>query len=257
MLLVAAVMWLSGCAPRQKGMTGASGDHGSATEWKPVWRDIGTSVEGRPIRAATYENGPGCARVLIFAGIHGDEWQGVDIAQRFLDVVRRWDRTRVKVVLAVIPIANPDGVFRRRRTNAHGVDLNRNFPASNWTQRRPSSAFFGGTEPAGEPETQAMIAWVEGFRPDRILSLHVMNNSSYCNNYDGPAGPLAQAMAHRNGYRVKADIGYPTPGSFGTWAGRERAIPTVTLELPAHTDIEHLWEVNREALTAFVRGTLE
>jgi protein MpaA len=28
------------------------------------------------------------------------------------------------------------------------------------------------------------------------------------------------------------DIGYPTPGSWGTW-GRERGMPVITYELPA------------------------
>lgn len=51
-----------------------------------------------------------------------------------------------------------------------------------------------------------------------------------------------------NGYPVAATIGYPTPGSFGAWAGIELGIPVITLELPSHDSPKRCWEDNREAL---------
>ena len=41
-------------------------------------------------------------------------------------------------------------------------------------------------------------------------------------------------------YPVEGDIGYPTPGSFGTWAGIEKNIPTITLELDEEIDVKEL-----------------
>ena len=41
-------------------------------------------------------------------------------------------------------------------------------------------------------------------------------------------------------YPVEASIGYPTPGSFGTWAGIERNIPTITLELDEEIEAKEL-----------------
>ena len=37
-------------------------------------------------------------------------------------------------------------------------------------------------------------------------------------------------------------MGYPTPGSFGTWAGIEKEIPTITLELDEEVGVESLRE---------------
>jgi len=59
-------------------------------------------------------------------------------------------------------------------------------------------------------------------------------------------------MGERNGYPVSASIGYPTPGSLGTYAGVERKIPIITLELP-RVDAEGGWEQNRSALLWVVR----
>jgi protein MpaA len=43
-------------------------------------------------------------------------------------------------------------------------------------------------------------------------------------------------------YPIEENIGYPTPGSFGTWAGIERNIPTITLELDEEIDVKDLEE---------------
>ena len=57
-----------------------------------------------------------------------------------------------------------------------------------------------------------------------------------------------------NGYPLSASMGYPTPGSLGSWAGVDRRIPTVTLELPRNLDENRCWEHNAAAVLAFVRG---
>ena len=107
---------------------------------------------------------------------------------------------------------------------------------------------FGGEMPAGEPETKAVIKAVERYRPTRIITIHSIDGQRFCNNYDGPAGAWARRMARLNHYPVRRSIGYATPGSFGTWAGCERGIPTITLELPSHHSSKRCWEDNRAAL---------
>ena len=155
------------------------------------------------------------------------------------------------VSVAVIPDANPDGLLRGIRTNKNLVDLNRNFPAGNWAKTRRSS-FFGGDAPATEPETRVLISVVEQLKPARIVAVHSM--AQPCNNYDGPGEALATAMAAHNGYPVKSTIGYATPGSFGTWAGGDRQIPVITLELPSRGTTAASWKGNREALLTFISG---
>ena len=73
-------------------------------------------------------------------------------------------------------------------------------------------------------------------------------------NYDGPAKEIAEKFSQITGYKTEESIGYPTPGSFGTYCGIERNIPTITLELPEKEDKELLWNTNKEIfdyLTSF------
>jgi protein MpaA len=53
-----------------------------------------------------------------------------------------------------------------------------------------------------------------------------------CVNYDGPAAAWAAAVAAACGWPARSDIGYPTPGSFGSWMGLDGGLPVLTLELP-------------------------
>lgn len=210
---------------------------------------LGQSVEGRPIEADL--RGPVAAPgLLIFGGFHGDEPKGVTLAQRLIAHLRVSPNDRGHVRWAVVPLVNPDGYQRRRRRNAHGVDINRNFPTRNWSPGPRHTRMFGGLAPAAEPETQAVIRAVTRFRPHAIITIHSISHDRHCNNYDGPARRIASILARHNGYPVTASIGYPTPGSFGAWAGIERGIPTITLELPTQHSLNRCWTENREGLVA-------
>jgi protein MpaA len=190
--------------------------------------------------------------VLVLAGVHGDEPKGVYVARRLIDLLESDVSAGPRVRWVVIPVVNPDGYERRRRRNANRVDINRNFPTENWSPTSPRSRMFGGSTPAGEPETRAVIGAVERYRPSFVISIHSIDRRRQCNNYDGPAEALATAMSLRNGYPVAPSIGYPTPGSLGTWAGAERNIPTLTLELPSHHSPKRCWEENGPALVQSV-----
>jgi protein MpaA len=153
-----------------------------------------------------------------------------------------------KATWIIVPLVNPDGFALRKRRNARGVDLNRNFPTRNWQPGSPRSRMYGGPSPASEPETRAVMRIIARYRPDRIVTIHSIGRGRFCNNYDGPARAIANAMSRRNSYPVTENIGYPTPGSFGTWAGVERLIPVVTLELPSAASPLRCWLDNRDAL---------
>ncbi len=187
---------------------------------------------------------------MILGGVHGDEPKGVRIALQLIELLGG-DRKQARGTRwVVIPIVNPDGYNRRKRRNARRVDLNRNFPTANWERTSPRSRMYGGDAPASEPETQAIITTIKRYRPARVITIHSIGERRYCNNFDGPALDLALRMQRYNDYPVVPSIGYPTPGSLGTWAGRERQIPTVTLELPSHHSPRRCWEDNRAALLA-------
>ena len=76
---------------------------------------------------------------------------------------------------------------------------------------------------------------IEEIKPDIILSIHAPFKIV---NYDGPAKEISEQIGKIIDYPVQSDIGYPTPGSFGTYCGVERNIPTVTLELGEDEDFE-------------------
>ena len=117
----------------------------------------------------------------------------------------------------------------------------------------PGARYYGGPAAASEPETKAIMQAIQQLNPGRIIALHSISAGKHCNNYDGPGEGLAERMAAANHYPVKATIGYPTPGSFGTWAGIDKRIATVTLELPAGQDVASLWAPNKAALLAAIR----
>ena len=169
------------------------------------------------------------ATILIAGCFHGDEPSGKYLIEKYLEKDIEPDNR-----LLFIPCLNPDGLIAGTRGNAAEVDLNRNFPAKNW-EASAKDKYYGGKAPASEAETKFMVAVIEKYCPDLILTLH----EPYCIvNYDGPAFDAAKKISEITGYRLEQSIGYPTPGSFGTYCGIERNIPVITLELPPTTESE-------------------
>jgi len=174
-------------------------------------------------------------KLLIHAGIHGEEGETTFALSRALRLLPE-PPPHCAVVLA----ANPDGLIRSTRGNAQGVDLNRNFPTRDWrpdsvthrsTLDDPSDIVLSpGSRPGSEVETVALISLIEELKPEVVIALHA---PLACID-DSKLGPLAQWLAERTGLPLVADIGYPTPGSFGSW-GAERDIAVVTYEFPLTT----------------------
>ncbi|MEV5000714.1 DUF2817 domain-containing protein [Nocardioides sp. LML1-1-1.1] len=129
---------------------------------------IGQSVRGRSIRAY-YRGDPRATRVLLVLGqMHGDESAG----RSTVGWVWQHVRPRAGTGLWVIPSINPDGAARHRRTNARGVDLNRNWPTSGWRRTAKGSRYYGGPRPGSEPETKALMRFLAGARPNYVASIH-------------------------------------------------------------------------------------
>lgn len=211
---------------------------------------LGYSVRGNPIVMRVF--GQGTKPILIFGAIHGNEEQSAVVARKLIELLDEEAGVYGDQCVAIITAANPDGLARDTRMNARGVDVNRNFPAKNW-KKSSKGATFSGEEPESEPETRAIIKAVDLLQPARIVSIHTITNGRHGNNFDGPGEELARSMSEKNGYKVLKSIGYPTPGSFGSWAGIDRQIPTITLELPDDLPSEECWKQNREALLAAIR----
>ena len=169
--------------------------------------------------------------IIVIGCFHGDEPQGKYSIEKYIE-----QNPETKILF--IPCLNKYGFEHNVRTNSNGVDLNRNFPTKNWVLSKKDS-FYGGSKPASEEETQFIIDIIEKNKPKLILTLHAPYKVV---NYDGPAKEISEKISEIIKYPVEESIGYPTPGSFGTWAGVERGIPTITLELDEDVNVKELEE---------------
>jgi protein MpaA len=205
-------------------------------------QDIGTilwqpSTYGRTHLGTSLEvwkpSGP--CKLLIHAGIHGEEAETTIALSRALRLL-----TEPSPDCAVVLAANPDGLNRGTRGNARGVDLNRNFPTTDWrpdpvehrsTLDDPRDVKLSpGSSPASEAETRALIRLIGELQPKSVIALHA---PLACID-DAKLSPLAHWLSERTGLELVADVGYPTPGSFGTWGG-EQSVGVVTYEFPLTT----------------------
>ncbi|MGC4109501.1 MAG: DUF2817 domain-containing protein [Nocardioides sp.] len=138
----------------------SAADHHRAVIEKVV---IGHSVKGRRITA--YHLGePGQKKVVLISVMHGNEPAPRQILMNLVD-----GKKVHGVDLWVVPVYNPDGYARHTRRNAHGVDLNRNYPYK-WI--RQTGNYDSGPRPRSEPETRAMMAFLKKVKPAYILSFH-------------------------------------------------------------------------------------
>ncbi len=226
---------------------------------RPAWGTIpwapstyGRSVLGLPLEV--WRPGGRC-ELLVFAAIHGEEPETTYALSRALRQLGE-PLQHAAVVLA----ANPDGLLRGTRCNARGVDLNRNFPAASWragtvtcrsTIEDPSDVVLStGEAPGSEPEVQALLALIGELRPDAVVALHA---PLACID-DANDSALGARLAARTGMPLVRDVGYPTPGSFGSWGG-EHGVAVVTYEFPlAATEV--LMRDHVPVLVELLTGTL-
>ena len=201
--------------------------------------EYGQSVLGTPLR---YIPCTGRCRLLVIAGIHGEEPETTFLLSR---VLRAFEKPFESV--AFVLCANPDGMTLGTRGNANGVDLNRNFPTDNWSENpvqvrsvleapRDTSLSAGATS-GSEPETAALVSLIQKLAPETILSMHA---PIAC--VDAPVrSALVATLCEAFGVPWQPDIGYPTPGSLGTWCKQQKSPECVTLELP-RMSLEALFE---------------
>jgi murein peptide amidase A len=133
---------------------------------------IGRSVQKRPITAVQVGDPTGTRVALAVGAIHGDEPGGLGIVRAIKGEAARDRAALAGTQLWVIDTVNPDGVRAHTRKNAHGVDLNRNFPYR-WRGGLPhSNGYYPGPRPASEPETRAVMGFVRRIQPDLSIWYH-------------------------------------------------------------------------------------
>lgn len=246
---------------------------------------LGYSVEGRPIEAHRF--GGGEQHVVIVGTIHGGyEWNSALLAWRFVDHLDSMGAALPAAVrVTVVPVANPDGLaavlgdagrfgaddappwpglddvgpddpLGRARTNANGVDLNRNW-GCDWQAdaRWRSFTASGGDSAFSEPETRALRDFLLRADPDLVVFLHSAGDGVFLAPCESDPGEAALALLHAWGEAAA----YPTYEEFpfyevnGNAVGwlLERGVPSFAVELESHTEVE--WERNRRGFEAVVR----
>ncbi|MET0460196.1 MAG: M14 family zinc carboxypeptidase [Ilumatobacteraceae bacterium] len=133
-------------------------------------RQIGTSVQGRPITAYRLGTAGGTV-VLAIGSIHGDEQAGIEIIEHIRDAAS----IPAGFDVWVVPTINPDGNVANAEPNAAGIDLNRNFPP-NWEPidcpTNPTNC--SGPEPLSEPESRAVAALITEIKPRMTVWYHAV-----------------------------------------------------------------------------------
>lgn len=195
----------------------------------------GRSVKNAPILLKEYpplEKRSPMGKVLLIGGIHGDEYSSVSIIFKWMKILNKhhsglfhWN---------IIPLLNPDGLLRKKsqRMNENNVDLNRNFPMEDWENTAlrywrektyKNARRYPGEAPLSEPESSYLVDHINEFNPDVIVAVHAPHGIV---DYDGPRnGPYKLGRLYLN-------LLGTYPGSLGNYAGIQREIPVVTIELP-------------------------
>ncbi len=222
---------------------------------------IGSSAGGRPLQMWRFGNGP--TQRLIVAGIHGgNEINTIQLADQLIEYLSLHPEiVPADVTLYILRSLNPDGEARGKgpagRPNDNGVDLNRNWPyrwKANWDRYGCFVAVpvSGGSHPASEPETVALLTFIESRAMDALISYH----SAALGIFPGgvptykPSVRLAEAIAAVTTYPYPPiDTGCDYTGNLTDWAA-SKGIAAVDIELSNHTSTD--FEQNLVVLKVFL-----
>ncbi len=187
------------------------------------------SVNGAPIFHVDEKGKNDKAKnILVFSLIHGDETDAGVLGRYWMERLVQLDpRNNWRI----IPILNPDGTQNKTRTNANGVDLNRNFPTLDWNEKaiaywkaeaQGSKRKFPGYNPGSEPEVNCALKHIHDFNPEFVVSIHT---PLHVLDFDGPkvTPPIYNYLPWKR-------LGN-FPGSLGRFLWVEKNIPVLTTEL--------------------------
>lgn len=222
---------------------------------------IGYSVENRPLEVFRY--GTGNHKRMIVSGIHGGyEWNTIELAHELISyITNNPDVIPPDITLYILPALNPDGEARAHdqegRANANSVDLNRNWDAY-WQYEWPkfgcwvATDITGGAYPASEPETLALMNFLEENSIEALINYH----SAALGIFPGGQPPdpasidLAEAFALISPYPYPPiDTGCQFTGQLIDWASIKN-IAAVDIELTNHMDTD--LEINTKILHTFL-----
>jgi hypothetical protein len=220
-------------------------------------RVYGRTVRGRPLKGVVAGRGTRC--LALVGAIHAGESGPELILPAIERLLKENSKLLHKVRVAALPSVNMDererlarGTPWYLRTNANGVDLNRNFDAD-WQQvdrgyglltSDPDSATYRGPSAASEPETSAVVEFMREVRPAAVFSYHHLASIAGCVFLAPKAAKGDKAYAkqcltsltpYTRGYhgdrRRTGRMSFGcSAGSFPAWAYRHGTIPCFDVE---------------------------
>jgi carboxypeptidase D len=246
---------------------------------------IGQSVEHRDLIGIrltnfnTLSNDPLRPSFKYVGNMHGDETVGREMLVRLIDyLLSQYKRGNVRIQtlldtvdIWILPSMNPDGFEHNRRTNANGVDLNRNFPDR-----------IMGNMGRTQPEVQAIKVWSRVNHFVLSANLHggdLVANYPYDGNRQHQSGKYARtaddrlfkhlafsySVAHtkmHNSYQFPNGITngahwYVLYGGMQDWNYEHTSCLELTMEL-SHTKyppsgvLDNYWNDNKNALITYI-----
>ena len=209
---------------------------------------IGSSVGGRSITA--YRFGEGSSRMLFVGTMHGSETSSMPTLNDFInDLEANPGQIPKGKSLTIIPSMNPDGVASSNRYNSNGVDLNRNFPTSNWkSDVRVAGGEIrknnGGKKALSEPEARAIASVISAERPRAVFSHHAVGSLVVANGA-GNSRSIGNTYASKAGIRLlgpgasSSTFDYQITGAFEQWLLESYGTPTLVIEHAGYYSSEY------------------
>ena len=237
---------------------------------------IGKSEEERDIPVLLLGDPNANKQVILQGAMHAREhftaWLLMAIADNALTAGKLADKS---ICYHIIPMSNPDGVALSQsqvlnsaqeaiyqqdlaygyttadkssyamlwKSNALGIDLNRNFP-SGWENSlehtAPSSSHYRGESPLCAAESKALADYTNSHNFDATLSFHSSGSVLY---YQYGSNQSVNNRSYSLALAVQSSTGYTPVGSndgtsgagYKDWAIDALGIPSLTVEIGSYT----------------------
>ena len=189
---------------------------------------------------------------------------GIGISQLGIEGLRTEAvRETVRQIASKDGKALTEAYLRQWKSNANGVDLNRNFDAL-WESYNDhlghaSADHYKGTAPECELESKALADLTRQFQFDATLSYHTQGEVIYWNfGQEGELKDMSLLLANRvselTGYRLDGNFQALDTAGYKDWAISKMGIPSLTIEAgrggnpvdPAQMDA--IWRENRNVV---------
>ena len=134
---------------------------------------------------------------------------------------------------AVVLAANPDEVSPGTRGNAAGVDLNRNFPTSDWRPGTVLSHWTSRTRQVVELSTgtapcRAGLGGADGADRAAVAVPDPSVHAPIGVIIEPEPSALGDVLVRHTALRRVVEVGYQTPGVLDLWATEQRGPTCVT-----------------------------